>query len=401
MKIKTITTHRHTATITDTYGEIELELEHKPSFLHEYKDPLVHFQDGKLVFAYLVDDGDDAGDPPIGEPGTCNGNLYLAGSYSASDSTIFDNPGEYHSALGLDSYGDPELGRGFDIDREVRRYDGSFSKTTCLWDLAVEKFIADKVFDNDEDKQARWVRSVVLGEGLYSRLTPLPDNWKDLIKLDDVQRDLYDDQNGVFTEEISDIAMGLYSTYWRRIAGPYVVPVSYHSERGSTSISVTSWDGDPGDLPDGVWEADKDAIENIDACVIPAGLEIQWRGALHGDGSPSTLHAVVLQGDKVLHDAGTASGSWGRAMQWIRDNYEIRATFDDIVKASERYAAPILQELQDWCDGNIWGCVVEVFKQYKLDGWQQVSEDSCWRFIGEDHALESLKDMFDQAVSAL
>ena len=146
------------------------------------------------------------------------------------------------------------------------------------------------------------------------------------------------------------MALNLYPSYWRQIAGPFVVPMAYSSERGSTSILSADWDGDTEDLPNCIWVADKGAIENIRAleCVDPS------RG----------VYAVAIS-----------------------------------------YAESVGKEYASWCEADCYGCVTEVFKRVGTNddfNWEQESEEAVWGCIGYGHALDSLKtEYFDAVITQL
>jgi hypothetical protein len=56
----------------------------------------------------------------------------------------------------------------------------------------------------------------------------------------------------------------------------------------------------------------------------------------------------------------------------------------------------ILDEYSKWCNGDVWGYVVEVRDQ---DGEELTDEaDSCWGFIGYEYATEELERAFKYAV---
>jgi hypothetical protein len=56
----------------------------------------------------------------------------------------------------------------------------------------------------------------------------------------------------------------------------------------------------------------------------------------------------------------------------------------------EHAARDFLETYTDWCNGNVWGIVHVVYRP-EDDTWEQVSEDSCWGYIGDDAAADVMK----------
>lgn len=308
----------------------EVEVQHEPC---DWMDVLSERVGNKLVVAYLVHDDDPQN--PMTERGDASGTLYTF--YDDEDRALYN-------ALGLTSYGEPDIDREFELD----------GVKTTLRELA---------------------------ESAFFRHQPGGATEQDL-----------DEHLG----EVEANALDLYQQHWRAIAGPYVVPVDYCASNhgpGTTSCSVTTWDGDIDGLPSGVWVADEGAIDNIKFAALPAGIEIKH----HGSGSENDPHHVVvtLNGTIVCD-----TPSWPDALDFVRQQYG-EATFDDLVRKAEEYAAPILEEYAEWCNGNVYGCVIEEF-ELQGDDWVQTSEDACWGFIGSDWAQRALREeYFDYAVLAL
>jgi hypothetical protein len=307
----------------------------------------------KLVVGYLS--LDDSGHPNPMEDHDCQGNIYL----TRERNSIFTNAAEVHRALQLNGEDDPDIDVGFEYEGEH----------VTLRELAERDFI-----------------SMEPHTGLQRAEDP----------------DGFDDEHG---DTIAEMAADLYPKHWRAIVGPYVVPIAYDSERGCTLIRPTDWDGDPNDLPEGVWVADKDAQENIDAAALPAGVEIRWEGESPLSETNQT-HAVVSKDGVDVHDAGQPySGSWGRAINWACEQYG-KPKPEDLSSAATDYAKSVLSELADWCDGNIYGVCVEVFDQVGPGdndeiGWVRVSDDAVWGHIGEEWAKQALKEEFDSTVKSL
>lgn len=139
------------------------------------------------------------------------------------------------------------------------------------------------------------------------------------------------DEDG-YGDRVIEHAHRLYSKHWEHLAGPWVLPVHYSSGRGETTIYPDTWDGDIFKLPSGVWVADKDVQDNI--------------------------------------------GKF------------------DAAKLNE-YATSTLQEYAQWCSGDVYGLVTEIFERAEPGAeWTQVKSDSCWGFIGCDFAKKALSEEY-------
>lgn len=78
---------------------------------------------------------------------------------------------------------------------------------------------------------------------------------------------------------------------------------------------------------------------------------------------------------------------------WVPDKY-LRQELEQVADPDERrkqavkYANQACDIYTDWANGNCYGWVVGVFD--KVDG-ELVQEDSCWGYIGDEHAEEELE----------
>ncbi len=119
---------------------------------------------------------------------------------------------------------------------------------------------------------------------------------------------------------------------------------------------------------------------------------------------PGDPDAVMLD---VYDHSGQAWSISGGGMQcrwdtssgagaWVPDKCLLDQIESDVAQGKDRraqcelYASQFLNQYNDIVSGNVYGCVVQV---HDLEG-AQLSEESCWGFIGTDHAEESLKDEF-------
>lgn len=88
----------------------------------------------------------------------------------------------------------------------------------------------------------------------------------------------------------------------------------------------------------------------------------------------------------------------GGAATWIPNDC-LRLELDSCTNPQDRrdmavkFAEQACEAYTSYCNGDVYGCVVEVF-ELKDEAWVQVSEDSCWGFIGYDYAEDSLNSEF-------
>lgn len=370
-----VRSRNHTTHTLTTDNDIDLELTFEP-----VGDPLVHQVGNKIAVAYMVQD-DSPSNPMTSNDG--EGTLYTR-SRGYGGGVITDNDSEFYGALGLDHYGAVDIDKEFQATESWIDCNGILQTKTTLRDLAADEFVAG--FDANEDFKQRWVEHVegdVLVEG--------QDYTIDMVAL---RRDLLDD-SGCFYSEMDTLALSLYPKYWQRIAGFGVVPVDYCESNhgpGTTSVGTTTWDGDVDDLPTGVWVADDDVMGNLVA--YPPGVE---GGQIKLDtGVYSAEYELIDKGIRVHQ--GTLTECWA----WMKANYAITGADRD--RALVKYADAVLREYEDWCNGHVYGCTVELFEL--VDGeWIEAEgtrENECWGFIGYEYAEKTLKDeIFDPAVAAL
>lgn len=370
-----VSTHSRT-TYSATIDGVEVELTHQPA--DTYGDSIFAKRVGdKLVVAYLVQDADGSGNPMT--ENDCEGVLY-----TRDERVITDDASEVRAALGIDGNDEVDIDRWFPCEPYID-WKGIQQKTHCLRDIAAKQWLEKIAQDVDLMERAITANTAmgrVLGATWEQAFAELRNEiWRDL-----------EDSNGEFSEEVETLALELYSVHWRDIAGPYVVPVSYHSERGSTDISLADWDGDADDLPNGVWVADKGAIENITP--LPAGIEFK-----HVEGN---VMGVFPVGETVA----LMTGKYETCRQYMKDTFPAPGPAELRV-AVDKYAASVLETYAKWCDGDVWGCVTEIFGKVSTAGegedeveieWELLEEDACRNFIGQDYALETLKSEYFESV---
>lgn len=361
--MQTYRSHSRSVNYIEFEGE-SVELLHEP-----YSDTLVKQVGDKLIVAYLVQDSNC--DNPL-ESDCAQGVIYTRSR--SRTNYITDNDSEFYAALGIDRYGSVDIDEPFPCTPYID-YKGIQQNKKSLRDRAADIWFAK--IRADDELMARWLESQ--GADADTEIT------------DDVLRDLQrnlEDCNGEFWEEIQDAAVELFPKYMHEIIGAYTVPIYINQERGGCNCGTTTWDGDTDDLPDGVWVADKDAIDNIGA--YPPGVEV---GQIKGDDEKYTSEYELTDKGVQVH-----RGSLGECWSWMKSNYTV--TPDDLNRAVVKYADGSLKEYSAWASGEVYGCVTEVFELQEDSSWEQVEEDSCWCFVGIEYAEKTLKDeYFDNVVA--
>lgn len=89
------------------------------------------------------------------------------------------------------------------------------------------------------------------------------------------------------------------------------------------------------------------------------------------------------QGMQCQWDTSNSAGVW------VPDD-EMRADLDKDPKLARKYAQSFLDEYNAIISGDVYGCVVQT---NDADGKVEDS-DSCWGFVGSEHAQESLKSEY-------
>lgn len=354
--------HRKTTYVLDGYS---VELDFEP-YGADYGGLIIEEVGDRLLVAYLVLD-----ETPINPMKDYDSEGVL---YTRDRGVVTDDAREVYFALGLDSYGD------VDVDREFVLQGGATVVT--LRSLAV-KLTCSRVLANTE-LQRRWFEytygeSFVEGQ-VYS------------VDAKALMSDLVTDY-GVFHSEVDELAISLYSQHWQAIAGPYVVPVYYCPSShgpGTTTISIANWDGDLDDIPTGVWVADAGMVENIESQTLPEGVSITWRGI------GGSLHAVVCKGGEVVFDSGPSETGkdWRRALDFVKTTYGPAAD-SDLHKTAVECAEGVLSGYESWCNGDVYGCVCQVFERSDTEWDEIVSERSdTWGYFGFDYAKQCLQSEY-------
>lgn len=354
-------TRHRTTHIVDVDG-VEVELPVGPALDH--LETHIQRVGDKLIIGYLVQD-DDCQNPL--KDSDCEGTLY-----TSDEGVITDDKGAVLRALGLTSLGS----RFYPYERDLD-HDGVFDLAKKLlrgccctpggddW----EDFLAyclDTFEKEDHQADTTFVEDVF-------------DNHIDFGPYGDVLPGWLDARWTAMQEEAWD------QLYEQGKIGDYLaVPVRYCDNNhgpGTTSIDTCSIDD-----ANAVWVPDDGAIQNIEASCYPNGVSVEWNS---GDtvGNPQ-LAVVTFNGVRVY-----ASTRWDDAHKFVRKHYSEPGIFD-LQKAAKKYAEGVLNEYQEWCNGNCFGYVVAVYTNVGTEEepvWAMDEDyDSCWGFIGDEWAEEEL-----------
>ena len=129
--------------------------------------------------------------------------------------------------------------------------------------------------------------------------------------------------------------------------------------------------------------------------------EAAWQN-LYDEGKIGTYLAVPVSWCSNNHGPGTASASptdIGSAdAVWVPGPNEIEnmdftgcETYADRLKVAAKYAEGCLDTYTTWANGEVYGCVVQT---HGAETGEQVGQDACWGFYGDDYADEALLNEF-------
>jgi hypothetical protein len=348
-------THTHTTTTYTIPGtEIEVELPLKPDLIMEYREPLVRITDDQVILGYLAHD-DDCANPLENDEGM--GHIYEARRHGSTLEQYCDALGLRHDGGGPDLGLVPEE----DVVAEAHRriLEDSELKTKALAHC-----------------QKYWPRSRDEGETDEDFIRNCLDSENELcvvMDTDSLRREMWEEgrKNGT-------------------IGNPYAVMLDVY-EHGGIAYSLSGqgmqcqWDTASGG-----------------ACWVPDDVaedEIKSRGKVYRKGSlrekrfqDVTTWEVSLFTNPTCHLSLVAKGGfehWHQAFEYLKDLEPVTYTRsrEDAEQVAARELAKQAADLcTDWCNGNCYGVVVVT---YDKDG-NEIEHDSCWGFVGDDHAYESL-----------
>lgn len=201
----------------------------------------------------------------------------------------------------------------------------------------------------------------------------------------------------------------VWEKHWRVATERFV---SYVKEKYVLSDIAETYDGT-------AYEEDyQDQSAYVERCMRRDCNDNDWGNVMYSDELQTVLGEMWEEPefwpgdpDAVMLDVYDHSGQhWsisGGGMQcrwdtssgagaWVPDKCLLDQIASDVAKGKDRraqcklYAQQFLDTYNDIISGNIYGCVVQV---HDLEG-EQLSEESCWGFIGTDHAKNALLSEF-------
>lgn len=359
MSFKTHTIRSHTADVEDN----ELELPYGNAV--DYADYHFEVVGDKAVFAYLIHDDDGSGCNPLKDY-DCQGDLYTSRSNS-----ITDDEGSALSALGLESFG----GRFYDIERNLDHCGVEEKALELLRPMCVlpggEHFDDFVAFCREEYEAVEDVSDSTLAVRMF-------DNDTDFSRYGTVIPSWLETAYENMREEAWDILQenGMIGDF-------LAVPVDYCSSNhgpGTASAGTTSIDS-----CNAAWVPDVGALDNI-LHDVP-GYKVEFNGT-------ETVRTLEMDGKVV---------TWKKHFPDAAREM-LMPLYTKLYKKAEEYCESILDEYIMWCNGEVYGicvCTYERETEEEDSKWVLKDEDSCWGFIGMDHAESSLKEAFDYEVERL
>lgn len=120
-------------------------------------------------------------------------------------------------------------------------------------------------------------------------------------------------------------------------------------------------------------------------------VPVRYCHSIHGPGTTS-IHTTTLDNANAV---------------WVPDacaienmDFSACTTYAEKLAVAEKYASSTLKNYANWCNGECYGVVTEVFKLEDGEYVQQ-SEDSCWGFIGYKYAEKELESLVKNEVENL
>lgn len=390
---------RCTHILATPFGEAELTFS---ADMADYGGALAHREGDKLVVAYLSHD-DDCQTNPLDD---CDGmgKLLSLHRHSGQHSEVYE-------ALGLDSYGDKDLGLVQEA-LDALWHEHLDQMLDSKWEEIVKVlgFVSD---DHDEvytvinklrDELHDHSPFSGIDEALYKAeryLTCISANWEqfraaeplfefDVVKLTD---DLYDKARSE-----------------GRIGNVDAVVLDCYDHGGQVwSISgggmQCQWDTA---RCAGVWVPDDCAKEEIDHRAPVYAVNYIREATVRLRGKDNKYQLI----DVETGDCIAMSDSWGDLWK-MAETYAKAA--GDLTPADlaigRRYAAielagEALEQYNAWSSGDVYGVIVEHYTLVSEDGDEPVwesdgNDEACWGHIGSDYAKETMTAEFEAAVKHL
>lgn len=351
----------------------------KASYLMDYKDAFLQVQGSTLVVSFLVDD-DHAANPF--EDADCYGRL------------IFKNESDFYFHTGLDQYGDYDV----DVIDEKLLLNSWAEKASKDW--IYTEFVANNLSDfldlfDDEDACERG------------------NDWTNFFKKCAVAHHLCD--GGL----VAGISTGYFQSFQEVLKSTgqaslkcsddtrFTIPV-YISEYGPHT-EVTFDDGleNPHEKQDSYHAVWIPGIQdNID--IILERAELYCHGQIDLSHSEGGAKFKVVMDQDVGGEQSPDFPTRREAFDWLKTHVETNEKIkgisisDDlkhigITRAACEMAGDSLSLYQDYINGNIYSTYVATFTNTGTESdpvWEFVEDDYCCGCIGEDDALEHLKDHF-------
>lgn len=357
----------------------------KASYLMDYKDAFLQVQGNTLVVSFLVDD--DHASSPF-EDADCYGRL------------IFKNESDFHSHTGVDQYGDYDE----DVIDEKLLLNSWADKASKDW--IYTEFVANNLFDfldlfDDEDACERG------------------NDWTNFFKKCAVAHHLCD--GGL----VAGISTGYFQSFQEVLKSTgqaslkynddtrFTIPV-YISEYGPHT-EVTFDDGleNPHEKQDSYHAVWIPGIQdNVD--IILERAELYCHGQIDLSYSEEGAKFKVVMDQDVGGEQSPDFPTRREAFDWLKTHVETNEKIKGIsisdelkhigiTRAACEMASDSLSLYQDYINGNIYSTYVATFTNTGTESdpvWEFVEDDYCGGCIGEDDALECLKDHFLDVASA-
>lgn len=374
--------HRSSQYLTVTLpngSELDLDL---PIYLDDWEDPdfKVHVLKDKIVVGYLAADTGGFTSNPLED---CDGMGRIAHHPNHRYGSREDG-NEYYNALGLDRYGDPVI----DEDKVQEMWK---EKVYALPDEVFAPFYPEgeevHIADFIADCKSQLANEQAGDYNLYAMIRAAfwtntgTGDWE------------FTDEERKQLEEV----MELHLTWdWEEVQEACAEPGNPHAvmldiyEHSGVSYSISGmgmqcrFDTSRGAA---VWVPDDYALDEIksrgavfDHAYIEQTSRCRGRGLRYN---------LLVDGKSVAH-----SDDWVKLWRIAQDIARLRSKagvpnyYNGEHKAALEMAYSACQVYTDWCNGNCYGVITAV---YDFNG-ELLEEDSCWGFIGDEDAEDSLEE---------
>lgn len=170
---------------------------------------------------------------------------------------------------------------------------------------------------------------------------------------------------------------------------PFRVPVywcdSAHGP-GTATFHLT----DSAETANKFWFPDECAEQNIRASALPEGVEVKQM-LTQGAEWPAALYGLFVEGEQGARFVAPWADVWQRAFTLFP------VTDETLRYRARQYAKGVLEEYRDYCNGDVYGVVVELFDRQG----ERIEEESVWGHYGYDYAKEALTEAFESKQKSL